>query len=73
VLGSAGPCDGDPGRRRVAPRGWEGNRSDLAGIRDAAELTKLPETEQVAFRSLWADVEALRKKAEDKAKAAGSK
>jgi hypothetical protein len=37
--------------------------SDLAGIRDEAALAKLPEGEREAFRSLWADVEALRKKA----------
>jgi hypothetical protein len=37
---------------------------DLAGIRDEHELAKLPEPEQAALRSLWADVEALRKKAE---------
>jgi serine/threonine protein kinase/tetratricopeptide (TPR) repeat protein len=37
--------------------------SDLAGIRDEAALAKLPEAEREAFRALWADVEALRKKA----------
>jgi eukaryotic-like serine/threonine-protein kinase len=37
--------------------------SDLVGIRDEAVLAKLPEGEREAFRSLWADVEALRKKA----------
>jgi hypothetical protein len=36
---------------------------DLAGIRDDAELAKLPETERAAFRKLWADVDALLKKA----------
>jgi hypothetical protein len=46
---------------------------DLAGIRDDAELARLPEPERAAFRSLWGDVEALRKKAEYKAKAAGTK
>lgn len=43
--------------------------SDLAGIRDEAALVKRPETEQRAFRALWADVEALRKKAEEATKA----
>ncbi len=38
--------------------------SDLAGIRDEAELAKLSEVEREAFRSLWADVEALRVKAD---------
>jgi eukaryotic-like serine/threonine-protein kinase len=37
--------------------------TDLAGIRDEAELAKLPEVEREALRSLWADVEALRVKA----------
>jgi hypothetical protein len=37
---------------------------DLAGIRDEEALAKLPEAERKEFRSLWADVEALRKKAE---------
>jgi serine/threonine-protein kinase len=37
--------------------------TDLPGIRDGAELAKLPETERVAFRKLWADVDALLKKA----------
>jgi serine/threonine-protein kinase len=37
--------------------------NDLAGIRDDAELAKLPETERGAFRKLWADVDALLNKA----------
>jgi hypothetical protein len=37
--------------------------ADLAGIRD--EAAKLPDAERKAFRALWADVEALRKKAVD--------
>jgi tetratricopeptide (TPR) repeat protein len=37
--------------------------TDLAGIRDVVELAKLRETERVAFRKLWADVDALLKKA----------
>jgi tRNA A-37 threonylcarbamoyl transferase component Bud32/tetratricopeptide (TPR) repeat protein len=41
---------------------WKTDR-DLAGIRDEASLAKLPEAEREAFRALWADVEALRKKA----------
>jgi eukaryotic-like serine/threonine-protein kinase len=39
--------------------------SDLAGIRDKAALEKLPPDEQKAFTQLWADVTALRKKAEE--------
>ena len=42
--------------------------SDLAGIRDAAALAKLPADEQKAFTQLWADVAALLKKAEEKPK-----
>jgi hypothetical protein len=37
--------------------------SDLASIRDAAALAKLPAGEQKAFAQLWADVAALLKKA----------
>jgi hypothetical protein len=47
--------------------------TDLAGIRDEHELAKFPEAEREAFRSLWADVEALRKMAEAKATPAGTK
>ena len=38
--------------------------TDLAGIRDAAALVKLPADEQKAFTQLWADVAALLKKAQ---------
>ena len=41
-----------------------GEDSDLAGIHDEASLATLPEAEREGFRALWADVEALRKKAE---------
>ncbi len=33
--------------------------SDLAGVRDADALAKLPEAEREAWRKLWADVDAL--------------
>ena len=33
--------------------------ADLAGLRDATALAKLPEPEQRAFRALWSDVEAM--------------
>ncbi|WP_435011015.1 tetratricopeptide repeat protein [Tundrisphaera lichenicola] len=36
---------------------------DLASIRDRGSLINLPKDEREAFQSLWADVEALRKKA----------
>ena len=42
--------------------------SDLAGIRDAAALAKLAVDEQKAFTRLWAKVESLLKKAEEKLK-----
>jgi tetratricopeptide (TPR) repeat protein len=41
---------------------------DLAGIRDAASLAKLPAEEQKAFNQLWNDVAVLLKKAEEKPK-----
>src|SRR5262249_5806185 len=37
--------------------------SDLAGIRDADALAKLPAEEQKAFLQLWTDVAELKKKA----------
>ncbi len=40
---------------------------DLAGIRDAAALAKLPAEERAACEKLWADVTALLKKAGEKA------
>jgi hypothetical protein len=42
--------------------------TDLAGLRDAAALAKLPADEQKAFAQLWAGVEELLKKAEEKPK-----
>ena len=42
--------------------------TDLAGIRDAAALAKLPADEQKAFTQLWADVAASLKKAEENPK-----
>jgi hypothetical protein len=40
--------------------------SDLAGVRDKEALEKLPEGEREAWRTLWAEVEALRQKAAEK-------
>jgi tetratricopeptide (TPR) repeat protein/tRNA A-37 threonylcarbamoyl transferase component Bud32 len=40
--------------------------SDLAGVRDKAALAKLPKEEQQAWHKLWADVEAVRKRAQAK-------
>ncbi len=39
---------------------------DLAGVRDQEALAKLPEDEQDAWSRLWADVDALLKKAGEK-------
>jgi serine/threonine-protein kinase len=38
---------------------------DLAGVRDKAELAKLADTEREPWAKLWADVEALRKRARE--------
>ena len=40
--------------------------ADLAGVRDADALAKLPPDEQDAWRKLWADVDAVLKKAQTK-------
>ena len=50
-------------------RHWQKD-TDLAGIRDAAALAKLPAEEQKACTQLWADVAALLKKAAENAPAA---
>ena len=44
---------------------WKEN-PDLAGVRDQDALAKLPPDEQDAWRQLWADVDALLKKAHEK-------
>ena len=49
---------------REAMRHWLIVR-DLACVRDAAALAKLPEAEQVAWQKFWADVEALKKRCEE--------
>jgi serine/threonine-protein kinase len=57
---------GNPADRAAvqqALRHWQQD-ADLAGIRDATALAKLPADEQKAFTQLWADVAELRKKAE---------
>jgi tetratricopeptide (TPR) repeat protein len=48
---------------------WK-QKTDLASIRDAAVLARLAADEQKAFAQLWADVEALLKKAAENAPAA---
>ena len=41
--------------------------SDLAGIRDAEAVAKLPAEERAAYEKLWSDVTSLLKRVEDKA------
>jgi serine/threonine protein kinase len=60
LLEKATPKDRQTTRRRL--EAWR-NAGDLAGIRDAAGLAKLPAEERAACRKLWADVEALLAKA----------
>src|SRR4051794_33919642 len=43
-------------------RDWQAD-ADLAGLRDEAALAKLPEADQRACRALWAEAEALRRRA----------
>jgi tetratricopeptide (TPR) repeat protein len=52
---------GDANARRVARRTLEYWHFDpeLAGVRDADALAKLPEAERAAWRSFWAEVDAL--------------
>jgi tetratricopeptide (TPR) repeat protein len=47
---------------RGALRGWRDD-PQLAGVRDPDALEKLPEAERVAWLSLWADADALLRKA----------
>jgi tetratricopeptide (TPR) repeat protein len=57
---------GKPGDRAAVQQAlqhWQQD-TDLAGLRNAAALTKLPAEERAAWAKLWADVAALLKKAE---------
>jgi hypothetical protein len=61
---------GEPADRAAvqgALKHWQQD-SDLAGIRDAGALARLPADERKAFAQLWADVAALLKRAEAPAK-----
>jgi hypothetical protein len=58
ALQLAGPQRAAVERARKALLHWLRD-ADLAGVRDPAALGKLPEAEQVAWRNLWAQVEAL--------------
>jgi hypothetical protein len=44
---------------------WQRDR-DLAGVRDQGALAQLPEAERAAWQQLWAEVEALRQRAQAK-------
>ena len=59
----------DPTTRDLVARTLQHWNSDpdLAGIRDPEALAKLTETERTAWRDLWADVDALLKRAEGRA------
>jgi hypothetical protein len=70
-IGRAAPPAVSPGRRREATlfggenlahereRDAAARCSDLAGIRDAEALAKLPEPERQEWQALWADVDSL--------------
>jgi NAD(P)-dependent dehydrogenase (short-subunit alcohol dehydrogenase family) len=62
----SGKSQGRAAVRRVLCH-WQKD-SDLGGIRDGAALGNFPSDERKAFTRLWADVAALLKKAEEKAK-----
>ena len=56
---------GDPGARPAVVQTlqhWQED-ADLAGVRDADALAKLPEDERKDWQALWADVDALLKRA----------
>ena len=53
-----------PGNRELVAKTlahWKGD-GDLAGVREASALDKLPEAERTEWRALWADVDGLLKK-----------
>jgi tetratricopeptide (TPR) repeat protein/tRNA A-37 threonylcarbamoyl transferase component Bud32 len=60
--------DGKPEDRAAAAKEFKHCQedSDLASVRDKGTLAKLPADEQDAWRKLWADVDALLKKAHEK-------
>jgi tetratricopeptide (TPR) repeat protein len=56
---------GDREQVRQTLKHWQED-ADLSGLRDAAEMSKLPAEEQEACKKLWADVQALLDKADAK-------
>jgi hypothetical protein len=67
-LESGKPADRAAWQRAL--KHWQ-HDSDLAGLRDAAALAKLPGEERAACEKLWSDVAALLKKAETRARKEG--
>jgi ElaB/YqjD/DUF883 family membrane-anchored ribosome-binding protein len=62
--------DGTPEMRATAQKKlqhWQED-SDLASVRDAAALEKLPESERAEWKKLWAEVEELLKKSGESGK-----
>jgi hypothetical protein len=59
-LNSWWPASRDQAREALLS--WKRDQN-LAGLRDASALAKLPAEEREACRKLWADVDALLKKA----------
>jgi serine/threonine-protein kinase len=61
---------GDPSAKQMVRQRLDHWRQDaeLAGLRDPQALEKLPDDEREACRALWADVDALLRKATDNSK-----
>jgi tetratricopeptide (TPR) repeat protein len=57
------PADRQALRRTLNHWQWD---ADLSGVRDPAQLAKLPADEQEAWKKLWTDVQALLDKADAK-------
>ena len=55
----------DPVALRYNLRHWQQD-SDLATVRDAESLAKLPDAERKEWEALWAEVESLRKRAQER-------
>src|SRR5262249_35107089 len=57
----AGTSAAGRGAARHILKHWQSD-ADLAGVRDAAAIKKLPDEERQAWKQLWADIDALLKK-----------
>jgi hypothetical protein len=58
----SGPPEARPAIAQILDH-WKRD-NDLAGIREAEALAKLPEAERKEWQALWAEVEALLKRAQ---------